>query len=239
MAKTSLQEAPRVIAIDGPSAAGKGTIAAMLAKRLGWEYLDSGAYYRAFAWFVSLQKDNLDTELDPSSLEACIAAFLQAQLEFEQTESGVRVRCDAIDISRAIREEKVSILSSGLATHKSVRSCINKRLKEKAESTNLVVDGRDMTSVVFPDAFLKILLTADEQVRAERRLKQLQAAGFSVTLAQILQDLQSRDTLDTNRLEGPLMVSEGVLVIDNSLLSVEDTVECIFNLYEDKLAKLA
>ena len=238
MAKISLQDTPRVIAIDGPSAAGKGTIAALLAKRLGWEYLDSGAYYRAFAWFVSLQKDNLAEELNSSELQAFITAFSEAQLEFLYLEDGMRVRYDDIDISRKIRAEKVSSLASSLATYKQVRTCINKMLIEKAESTNLVVDGRDMTSVVFPDAFLKILLTAEQQMRAERRLKQLQATGFSVTLAQVLQDLQSRDSLDTTRLEGPLVVTEGVLVIDNSLLSPVDTTECIFNLYADKLAKL-
>ena len=200
-----------VITIDGPGGSGKGTIAALLAERLGWHLLDSGALYRVVG-AVALMRD---IPLDDDSGLAAMAAGLQIRI----TQDAVQV--DGLDMTGRIREEEVSEAASRVAARQPVRDAILELQRTQRRSPGLVADGRDMGTVVFPQAPLKVYLDATVQVRAERRYNQLKNKGLSVSLAALLASIQERDERDRRRAVAPLRPAPEAIVIDSTNMSIE------------------
>ena len=204
-----------VIAIDGPTASGKGTIAAGVAKRLGFNYLDSGSLYR----LVSLKARDAGADLADEAALAGIARSLKPSFQHG------RILLDGQDVTDPIRQESVGAAASRLAVLGGVRSALVGLQRQFRVAPGLVADGRDMGTVIFPDAHLKIFLTADVHSRAERRHKQLIEKGFSSTITGLLQVLRERDERDANRAVSPLRAAEDAVVIDSTHLSIEQTIE--------------
>jgi CMP/dCMP kinase len=215
-----------VITIDGPTASGKGTIAQRVAEALGFHYLDSGALYRLVAW-RALQ-DAIATD-DADRLSA-VAAKLEPQF------TGARVLMDGQDVTDAIRSEEVSQVASRIAVIDGVRQALLKLQRSQFKAPGLVADGRDMGTVVFPQADLKIYLTASTRARAERRHKQLIEKGFSasicpLSLEQVMREIEARDQRDAQRATSPLRPANGAFRIDSSELSVDEVVASVLKLY--------
>ena len=208
-----------VIAIDGPSASGKGTIAKRVAEALGYHYLESGALYRLVG-LLSLRRDLAGEASLAEAAEAMDVAFLGDEILLEDQ-----------DVSQHIRHEAVGNRASEVARMPAVRQALLKRQRAFRQPPGLVADGRDMGTVVFPDADLKIFLTASPQVRAERRYKQLIEKGISANLRALSRDLQERDARDANRAVAPLVPAPDSQVLDSSALSVEAVVEQILKRY--------
>jgi len=206
-----------VIAIDGPSASGKGTVAKLLARELGFHYLDSGALYR----LVALEAGGAD--------EAAAAAFA-AKLPTPGFE-GEQVIFGGRDVSDAIRTEQVSAAASFVARNPGVRAALLGRQRAFRRPPGLVAEGRDMGSVVFPGAELKVFLTASPEARAERRYKQLNEKGIAATLAALLQDLRERDARDATRSAAPLKQSPGARALDTTSMSAEQAAALIAGWY--------
>jgi cytidylate kinase len=211
-----------VIAIDGPSASGKGTVAQLIAKELGFHYLNSGALYRLVALGVAGQ-GNEGTD------EAAAAAFA-ARMPAPRFE-GTRVIFEGRDVSDAIRSEQVSTAASFVARIPEVRRALLERQRGFRRPPGLVAEGRDMGSVVFPDAELKVFLTASPEARAERRYKQLKEKGIAATLAALLQDLRDRDARDATRSAAPLKQSPGARSLDTTSMSAEQAAALIEGWY--------
>lgn len=214
----------KVIAIDGPSASGKGTVAQRVADALGWRYLDSGALYRITALYARNRRTAWDNE-------AAVAALAQA-LPVEFVEGAVLL--DGEDVSASIRSEEIGMGASRVAALPAVRTALLQRQRAFLTEQGLVADGRDMGSVVFPDAVLKVFLTASPQVRAERRAKQigvpLDGAGFE----RILADIEARDEADRNRAVAPLQKLPEAHLLDTSALTIEESVKKVLDWYREK-----
>ena len=206
-----------VICIDGPSASGKGTLASLLAQRLGWHYLDSGALYRAAA-LAARRAGLLDTAPDEHAISALVGAL---ELRFD----GARLLMGSEDVSDAIRSEQAGMDASFVAAMPQVRAALLARQRAEARLPGLVADGRDMGSVVFPAAPLKIFLSASAEQRALRRQKQLQERGIAANLDSLCADMRARDARDTNRAAAPLQAAQDAVLLDSSGLSIEQTLE--------------
>ena len=214
----------KVIAIDGPSASGKGTVAARVAAALGWHYLDSGALYRLTA--LHAQRRGADW-MD----EAAVAALAQAlPAEF----AGGRIYLDGEDVSDTIRSESIGMGASAVAKLPQVRAALLQRQRDFAGERGLVADGRDMGSVVFPGAVLKVFLTASAQVRAERRARQLGMALSGEAFERILADIEARDEADRNRAAAPLQRLPEAEYLDTSDLGIEESVKKVLDWYQQK-----
>ena len=213
-----------VICIDGPTASGKGTLAAALAARLGWHYLDSGALYRATA----LAARQAGVALDDEAALARLAAALPLRVE------AGRVWLDGRDVSEALRSEQTGMDASALAPLPAVRAALLNLQRGMARLPGLVADGRDMGTVVFADAPLKVFLTASAETRAERRYKQLAAKGISANIARLRDDLQARDARDASRAAAPLKAAQDALALDNSCLSIEQSVQQVLDWWQDR-----
>lgn len=210
-----------VIAIDGPTASGKGTVTARVAQELGWHVLDSGALYRLAAWTV------LDQNIDANDLAAVSLAARRMDIRFE---------ADAIylagqDVTSLIRQEHVGNLASRLAPAAALREALLERQRAFRQLPGLVADGRDMGTVVFPDAELKIFLVADVHARAQRRCEQLRQRGQVPDEAAVLADLKERDARDIDRTVAPLKPADDAHQIDSSRLTVEETVAAVLLLW--------
>lgn len=216
-----MTEAVPVIAIDGPSASGKGTVAQRVAEKLGYHYLDSGALYR----IVALAGLNAGIAWQDESALAALAAKLDIRFE------GGKIFLDGNDVSEAVRSEQVSRGASEVAVHPQVRSALFDLQRSFRKAPGLVADGRDMGSVVFPEAETKVFLTASAEVRAERRYKQLIAKGIDANLAEILQDLQSRDARDRQRSVAPLQQCADATLLDTDPLTIEQAVQTVLDLH--------
>lgn len=218
-----------VIAIDGPSASGKGTVARLVAERLGYHYLDSGALYRLLALAAS--------QRDISWQDAAALAGLARQLDvrFENE----RILLDGKDVSDAVRSEAMSQGASQVAAHPAVRAALLGLQRAFQQPPGLVADGRDMGSVVFPQAETKIFLTASAEVRAERRFKQLAASANRADYERILRDLQARDARDSQRTAAPLLQCETALLLDTSRRTVEETVRFVLDAAAKRAGKIA
>jgi cytidylate kinase len=214
-----------VITIDGPTASGKGTVAERVAASLGFSYLDSGALYRLVALAATRQQvdDN-----DPNAL-----ARLAAQIEIRFIHGKVLLAGE--DVTGAIRAEPIGNLASKIAGFGPLRQALLERQRKFRKPPGLVTDGRDMGTVVFPDATLKIFLTASAEERAERRSKQLIEKGFSVNIATLLQDLRERDARDAGRQNAPLVAAADALTIDSSGLGIEAVVDQIVSRFQQKM----
>ena len=209
-----------VIALDGPSGVGKSTTAKRLAQALGWSYLDTGGMYRTAA--LALKRAGLAPE-DPAA-----ASFL-AQRRIQQT--GTAFFLHGEDISGAIRTPELSTLTSAVATHPAIRDVLVAQQRSIGAEGGWVVDGRDIGSVVFPDACCKVFLTASAEARAQRRCLELQAAGRDARFEDILEDQRARDLQDSTRAVAPLRKAEGAVEVDSSHLSLEEVVTRILALH--------
>lgn len=204
-----------VIAIDGPSGAGKGTIAQLLANKLGFHLLDSGALYRLLA--LSAKSHGVDT----ANEEALKVLAEHMDVQFEAYDKGYRIILEGEEVTNAIRNEEIGRLASQIAVFPGVRGALLSRQRVFREKPGLIADGRDMGTVVFPDATLKIFLTASPQERAKRRFKQLKQKGYSGSLGRLAEDIRARDEQDANRAVAPLVPAEDAVVIDSTELTVE------------------
>lgn len=220
-----MPEAP-VIAVDGPTASGKGTIAERVAAALGWRYLDSGALYRIVA--LGVLRAGIDTADGPAL--AALAQGLEPRFE------GRRILVGGEDVTEAIRAEEVGVAASRLATQPLLRAALLQLQRRARIAPGLVADGRDMGTVVFPDAILKVYLTASVESRAARRHKQLMEKGFSANIADLSKDLEERDARDMQRAEAPLKPAEGALVLDSTHLSIDETVDAVLGAYRRRVA---
>jgi len=207
-------ESVPVIAIDGPTASGKGTVAQRVAAVLGWHYLDSGALYR----LVALRAIEAGIDAADSPTLAELAHNLRPSFV------GGRIELDGRDVTDEIRREDVGSMASRIAVHQPLREALLDLQRGFRRPPGLVADGRDMGTVVFPDAQLKVFLTASVEARAERRHKQLSEKGFSSSITPLLQDLEARDERDRSRSAAPLRPAEDARQLDSSHLSVEQVV---------------
>ncbi len=220
----SAESLPTVIAIDGPAASGKGTIALRVAQALGFRYLDSGSLYR----LVALRALERNVAADDAPGLAQIASTLAPEFD------GGRIGLQGRDVSEALRSEAVSALASRVAVHAPVRSALLARQRAFRAPPGLVAEGRDMGTVVFPDAWLKLFLTASAEARASRRHKQLIEKGISAKMDDLLRDIRERDARDTTRAAAPLVPAADAVVLDSTDLSVAAVTDAVLALYRDR-----
>ena len=215
-----------VVTVDGPGGSGKGTVTQMLARRLGWHLLDSGALYRLTALAAQRQGVALDNE--PGLV--IVAAGLD--VTFEPTREGepARVILDGVDVTRDIRTEQTGDGASRVAVIQAVRDALLQRQRDFRKAPGLVADGRDMGTVVFPDAPVKVFLTASAEERAQRRHIQLKEAGADVNIDHLLNEIRARDERDMNRSAAPLKPAEDAQVIDSTGLSIEEVLSKVMAL---------
>ncbi len=211
-----------VIAIDGPSASGKGTVAQSVAGALGFHFLNSGALYRVVAFAALASGTDLENESGLSDMAVNLKAKFKGDL----------VELDGREVTDAIRAEDVSIAASRIAALPKVRNALLKRQRAFRRSPGLVADGRDMGTVVFPDAALKIFLTASPEERAARRYKQLMGKGMSANMAALLQDIQERDARDKARSVAPLQKATDAVLIDTTRMAAAEAVAQVLALYK-------
>ena len=220
-------QAVPVIAIDGPSASGKGTVAKLVAARLGFHYLDSGALYRLLA--LAAQRDGI-----PLADEAGLAALAERiEIRFE----GEKIWLDDVLVGDELRGEQCAAVASKVAALPKVRAALLNKQHAFRRAPGLVADGRDMASVVFPDAVLKIFLTASAEARAERRYKQLMEKGIGANIAALLLDIRVRDERDTQRSASPLQQAPGASLLDTTALSIDEAVQDIEQAFQKVLAR--
>ncbi|KAF1687930.1 cytidylate kinase [Pseudoxanthomonas broegbernensis] len=213
-----------VLTIDGPSGAGKGTVSRIAASRLGWHYLDSGALYRAVG--VAASWADLDLS-DPAALVRCT---FDTSIEFRDGAEGLRVLVNGTDATGELRLETTGTLASAIAAIPEVRAALKERQRAFRRPPGLVADGRDMGTVIFPDATAKVFLTASAEERARRRHKQLKEKGVPVTFAGLLREILARDARDAQRAVAPLRPAEDAVLIDTTGLSIEAAVERVLAL---------
>jgi len=225
----SSRDAVPVIAIDGPSASGKGTVAARVAQALGFHYLDSGALYR----LATLAALRAATDLDDEAALAKVARAMDARFR------GGAILLDGEDVTEALRTEEVSAAASRVAARPAVRTALLDRQRGFRRPPGLVADGRDMGSVVFPDAPLKVFLTAGVGVRAERRHKQLMEKGMYAKMADVVEELELRDERDTSRPVAPLKHYPDALFLDTTGISVDEAVARVLGWWRERASQAA
>ena len=218
-----------VITIDGPGGSGKGTLSRLLAKRLGWHWLDSGAIYRLTA--LAALRHGVDLDDVPALVEQ--ARHLNAR--FGETDDGeASIYLDGEEVSAELRTEQSGEAASKIAACPEVREALLQRQRDFRQPPGLVADGRDMGTVVFPDARLKLFLTASIEQRAQRRYKQLKAQGFDISIDALFREISARDDRDMNRPVSPLRPADDAVVIDCSEMSIDEMLETALKLAEEK-----
>ncbi len=219
-------EAIPVICVDGPTASGKGTLAAVLAQKLGYHFLDSGSLYRLTG--LATTRDGIG--IDPANEQAIVALLASLDIQFE----GHHILMDGEDVTDAIRTESAGMNASRVSAFPMVRAALVEFQRSFRRLPGLVADGRDMGTVIFPEAPLKVYLTASAACRAERRYNQLISKGISATLDSLRADLEARDARDSSRSVAPLKPAEDAKLLDNSDLTVEKSVECVLGWWQSK-----
>jgi cytidylate kinase len=214
-----------VITIDGASGTGKGTVSQIVAQRLGWHFLDSGALYRVLA--LAAQKHSV--ALDNESALTVLAEHLDVQFYAQEDHVSSKIILEGEEVTEAIRTEKVGNSASIVAALAAVRIALLSRQRAFQEPPGLIADGRDMGTVVFPTAELKIFLTASPEERAMRRYKQLKEMGNDVTLGDLVKELQERDKRDQERRVAPLKPADDAILIDTDRLTIEQVVERVLS----------
>ena len=224
-----------VVTIDGPSGSGKGTIGQILARRLGWHFLDSGALYRAVGYAAKLARIDTNNNEDTAGV-ALLAREMDIHFDFDPVPDGpVKVILNGAEIGDALRTEEAGAAASQVAAIPEVRSALLEKQHAFRQLPGLVADGRDMGTTVFPDAVLKIFLTASPDVRAQRRYKQLKEKGFDANLARLLGEIRDRDARDAARAASPLVPAADASILDTSALSIPEVVQQIEHLLRARL----
>lgn len=218
-----------VVAIDGPSGAGKGTLSQLVARHLGFHLLDSGALYRLTALSATRQEVDLNDE----AAVAKVAANLDVR--FDVAGETARTLLVGDDVTQAIRQESVGMNASIVAAYPLVRAALLQRQRDFAQPPGLVADGRDMGTTVFPEAPVKIFLTASASARAERRYKQLADKGVVVDMAELIKDIEARDERDSNRTSSPLKPAVDAYILDSTSLTIEQVLEVILTHVNSRL----
>lgn len=221
-----------VIAVDGPSGAGKGTVSLILARKLGFHYLDSGALYRALVVAAARHQ----VAIDNIEALAVLAAHMDVCFAMERDGAEPRVVLEGEDVTRQVRGEDAGIMASRVATIPEVRTALLRRQRAFAREPGLVADGRDMGTVVFPEARLKVFLTASSEERARRRHKQLIEKGETATLAALIEAVNERDQRDRNREVAPLRPAEDALNLDSTGQTIDEVVATILAAAKARLA---
>ncbi len=219
-----------IIAIDGPAGSGKSTIAKLLAKELGFTYIDTGAMYRA----VALKIKRLG--IDPDNKEAVVNVLKETDIRLKTNEE-IKVFLDGEDVSSEIRTEEIGKIASKIARYPEVRKIlVDMQRKIGEEAKNAVIEGRDTGTVIFPDADIKIFMTAKPEVRAERRFKELKEKGLNVSYEEILKEIVERDKLDTTRKDSPLKPAKDAIIIDTSDKTLKDVFKEILSIVRSRLS---
>ena len=222
MSKSDIQTTPPVLTIDGPSGSGKGTVSRLLANELGWHYLDSGALYR----ITALAAQAAEIPFDYAETVADYALTLD--IEFTSDEQGrEQILVNGEDIASQVRLETTGELASQIAALPAVREALFQVQRKFAEQPGLVADGRDMGTIIFPDARCKIFLDASASERADRRYKQLKEKGVSVSLARLREEIEARDARDRGREIAPLVPADDALVLDSTAMGIDEVVDRI------------
>ena len=219
-----------IVAIDGYSSCGKSTIAKALAKYAGYTYVDTGAMYRA----VALYAQRIGIANPESRYTDLLAQLDNIHIDFIQAPDGQHVTLNGEDVEASIRTLEIGNLASQISTIKEVRAFLVAQQQAMGEKKGIVMDGRDIGTVVFPNAELKLFLTASPEVRAERRFKELQAKGENPVWEDVLADVNDRDYRDTHRAESPLRQAEDAVVVDNSQMSREEQMEYIIEVFRGR-----
>ncbi|MBW4967671.1 MULTISPECIES: (d)CMP kinase [unclassified Pseudoalteromonas] len=222
-----------VITVDGPSGSGKGTVCRLLADKLGWDVLDSGAIYRV----LSLAALHHQIALDNEEALVPLAANLDVQFLVDSQTNAGKVILEGEDVTTTIRNEEVGAAASKVAALPRVREALLRRQRAFRTENGLIADGRDMGTVVFPDAPLKIYLTASAQERARRRFVELNERGLDVTLSGLLEDIQARDDRDMNRAVAPLVPAEDAIELDTSELNAQQVFDKVMTLLDAAISE--
>ena len=216
------------IAIDGPAAAGKSTIAKKVALMRGYTYIDTGAMYRAFTWYCLQKGVNCQDE------KACCALIPEVNIELKP---GYVVVCNGIDVSKPIRGTEVSGNVSYIASYKDIRLALVELQRKMAEKDSVIMDGRDIGTYVLPNADVKIFQVASVEKRAERRYKENQEKGIACTYEDVVADVEKRDRIDSSRAFAPLKPAEDAIHLDTSDLTIDEVVDAVNKIIDQKLAE--
>ena len=219
-----------IIAIDGHSGCGKSTTSRLLAKNLNFKYLDSGAMYRAVTqYFVYKGVSHIDTKKIKDELDNII-------IDFKYVEDNQHIFLNDRDVENEIRSDEISNQVSLFSSNSSIRKFLVNKQKAFGINKNIVVEGRDITTVVFPDAEIKVFMTADIQVRAKRRFNEMKSKNPDITYSDVIKNLEDRDIQDSTRKDSPLMVADDAFILDTSDLEINDQVDKIINFISNKFS---
>ncbi|MFN3134474.1 MAG: (d)CMP kinase [Candidatus Kryptonium sp.] len=210
-----------IIAIDGPAGSGKSTTARLLAQKLGYTYIDTGAMYRALTLKV------LESNVDPSDEDSIVKLAENTKIDLVYENGNLKVILDDRDVTDKIRTPEVTSLVSIVSAHPKVRDIMVKKQRELGKDGGVVIDGRDIGTVVFPNADLKIFMTADVKERAKRRQKELISKGFKIEIEKLIKEIEERDELDSKREIAPLKKADDAIEIDTTNLTIEEQVELV------------